>query len=92
MNIKLILIVLIAFFSLPRAVSQSSDIEKEIKIIEEEITYLEGFLKSVMKKLGNERFVNNAPEKVVALEKKKKEDSEKRIAALKNKLESLKSQ
>ena len=71
--------------------SDEIDVEKEIKLIEEEITYLQGFLKSVEKKLSNVRFVENAPEKVVALEKKKKEDSEKRIKALHEKMEHLKS-
>ena len=71
--------------------TQEIDHEKEIKIITEEITYVKGFLKSVLKKLGNERFVQNAPEKVVAMEKKKKEDVEKRIVALEEKLENLKS-
>lgn len=71
--------------------TQEIDHEKEIQIITEEITYTKGFLKSVMKKLGNERFVQNAPEKVVAMEKKKKSDVEKRIAALTEKLENLKS-
>jgi valyl-tRNA synthetase len=67
------------------------DVESEIKIIDEEIAYLRGFLTSVNKKLGNERFVQNAPEKVVALEKKKKSDAERRIEALEVKLENLKS-
>jgi len=66
------------------------DHEKEIQIIDEEINYLKGFLKSVTKKLENERFVQNAPEAVVELERKKKEDSEKRINALEVKLENLK--
>jgi len=72
-------------------IDKEIDVEKEIVIIEEEIKYLQGFLKSVMKKLGNERFVQNAPEKVVLMEKKKQEDGEKRISALKEKLENLKS-
>ncbi len=71
--------------------NQEIDHEKEIEIITEESNYLKGFLKSVMKKLSNERFVNNAPENVVRLEKKKKEDTEKKIAALDEKLNNLKS-
>jgi len=70
---------------------QEIDVEKEIGIIEEEIKYLHGFLNSVEKKLSNERFVQNAPEKVVEMEKKKKEDGYKRIKALKEKLDNLKS-
>ena len=65
---------------------QEIDVEKEMSIITDEISYLEGFLKSVMKKLGNERFVQNAPEKVVEMERKKKEDAEKKIKALQGKL------
>lgn len=71
--------------------NQEIDHEKEIQIITEEIEYFKGFLKSVVKKLDNERFVQNAPEKVVAQERKKKEDVEKRIADLEEKLENLNS-
>ncbi len=71
--------------------NQEIDHEQEVKIIEEEIVYMQGFLNGVRKKLSNERFVQNAPEKVVALEKKKMEDSEKRIASLQEKLKHLKS-
>jgi len=66
------------------------DVEAEKKKIQEELSYTEGFLKSVDKKLSNERFVNNAPEKVVAIEKAKKEDAEAKIEALKASLDSLK--
>lgn len=71
--------------------NQEIDVEKEIEIIEEEIKYLQGFLNSIMKKLSNEKFVNNAPAKVAETENKKKEDAEKRIKALQEKLENLKS-
>jgi valyl-tRNA synthetase len=72
--------------------SQEIDLDKEIEIIEDEIYYLKGFLKSVLKKLENRKFVDNAPEKVVALEVKKKEDAEKRINSLIEKLENLRAQ
>lgn len=65
------------------------DIEAEKEKLKTEIEYAEGFLKSVMKKLSNERFVNNAPEQVVAVEQKKKEDTEQKIEVLKAKLASL---
>ena len=65
------------------------DVEAEKKKIEEELNYTQGFLKSVEKKLSNERFVNNAPEKVVAIEKAKKADAEAKIEALKASLENL---
>ncbi len=65
------------------------DVEAEKKKIQEELDYTEGFLKSVDKKLSNERFVNNAPESVVAIEKTKKADAEAKIEALKASLKSL---
>ncbi|MCX2681156.1 valine--tRNA ligase [Galbibacter sp. EGI 63066] len=71
-------------------VSGAIDVEEEIGKLEEELSYTEGFLKSVQKKLSNERFVNNAPEKVVAGEKKKETDAIAKIATLKERLISLK--
>ncbi|NGZ89030.1 valine--tRNA ligase [Psychroflexus maritimus] len=65
------------------------NIEEEIEKINEEIKYLKGFLNSVEKKLGNERFVNNAPEQVVALEKKKKSDALAKLKTLEISLKSL---
>ncbi len=70
--------------------SGAIDIEAEIEKLTEELNYTEGFLKSVQKKLSNERFVNNAPEKVVAMEKKKEADAIAKIATLKASLEGLK--
>ncbi len=66
------------------------DKEAESKKLTEELTYLEGFLTSVMKKLSNERFVNSAPEKVVATERAKQSDAEAKIAAIKEQLLALK--
>ncbi len=65
------------------------DIDAEIKKITEELKYTKGFLQSVQKKLSNERFVNNAPEKVVAIEKKKASDAEAKIETLEKSLASL---
>ncbi len=65
------------------------DVEAEKKKLEEELKYAEGFLASVMKKLGNEKFVNGAPEKVVAVERQKKADAEQKIAALKAQIANL---
>ena len=59
------------------------DVEAEVAKLQSELTYLEGFLNSVMKKLSNERFVSNAPEAVVAAERKKQADAESKIAAIK---------
>ncbi|MGM0496985.1 MAG: valine--tRNA ligase [Bacteroidota bacterium] len=66
------------------------DVDEEIKKLEEELDYTKGFLNSVMKKLENERFVQNAPEKVVNMEKKKKEDAESKIKTLEERINSLK--
>ena len=66
------------------------DKEAERERLSGELTYLEGFLASVMKKLSNERFVSSAPEKVVATERAKQADSEAKIAAIKEQLEALK--
>ncbi|WP_338732941.1 valine--tRNA ligase [Mangrovimonas cancribranchiae] len=65
------------------------DVEAEIEKLTEELNYTEGFLKSVQKKLSNERFVNNAPEQVVANEKKKEADALAKIETLKASLASL---
>ena len=66
------------------------DIDAEIKKQEAQLAHLEGFLAGIKKKLSNERFVANAPEAVVALERKKQSDSEEKIAALKASIEELK--
>ncbi|MGB6268561.1 MAG: class I tRNA ligase family protein, partial [Olleya sp.] len=66
------------------------DVEAEIKKLTEELNYTEGFLKSIQKKLSNERFVAGAPEQVVASEKKKEADALAKIETLKSSLASLK--
>jgi valyl-tRNA synthetase len=66
--------------------SEDIDVEAEIKKIEEELKYTKGFLISVSKKLSNERFVSNAPEQVVAVEKKKMADAEAKVKILEEKL------
>ena len=68
------------------------DIDAEIEKQEAQLKHLEGFLAGVMKKLSNERFVANAPEAVVAMERKKQSDSEEKIAALQESLAALKAQ
>ncbi|MBR1713302.1 MAG: valine--tRNA ligase [Alloprevotella sp.] len=65
------------------------DAAAEIEKAEAEIKHLEGFLAGVEKKLGNARFVENAPEAVVALERKKKSDAETKIKALRERLSEL---
>ncbi len=70
-------------------VSQNIDKEAELKKLAEELKYAEGFLASVEKKLSNEKFVNGAPEKVVAVERQKKADAESKIAALKAQIAAL---
>ena len=67
----------------------SIDVEAEIAKLTEELNYTEGFLKSVQKKLSNERFVAGAPEQVVASEKQKEADAMAKIETLKASLASL---
>lgn len=66
------------------------DITEEIEKIEKELDYTKGFLKTVEKKLSNERFVSNAPEQVVAIEKKKQSEAQEKIVMLEERLKSLK--
>ncbi|MDC1355637.1 class I tRNA ligase family protein, partial [Flavobacteriaceae bacterium] len=66
------------------------DVAAELLKLEEELSYTEGFLKSVQKKLSNERFVSGAPEQVVASEKKKEADAIAKIETLKASLKNLK--
>lgn len=66
------------------------DVAAEIERLEKEIAYLEGFRKSVEKKLGNERFVANAPAAVVDTERRKLADATSKIDNLRASLEALK--
>jgi len=66
------------------------DVEEELKKMEEELKYTKGFLISVQKKMSNERFVNNAPAKVVEMEKKKMADAEAKIKVLEDRIASMK--
>ena len=68
------------------------DIDAEIAKQESQLQHLEGFLNGVIKKLSNERFVQNAPEQVVAMERKKQSDAEEKIAALRESIAALKAQ
>ncbi|MFT6966916.1 MAG: valyl-tRNA synthetase [Marivirga sp.] len=65
------------------------DIEKEKGELQKELDYTLGFLKSVEKKLSNERFVSNAPEKVLVMEQKKQADAEAKIKTLEASLAGL---
>jgi valyl-tRNA synthetase len=66
------------------------DVEEELKKLEEELKYTQGFLKSVMGKLSNERFVSGAPEAVVAKERAKQADAEAKIKVLEEQIARLK--
>ncbi len=77
-----------AEFAVP--VAGSIDVEAEIAKLEADLEYTRGFLASVEKKLSNERFVANAPEAVVAGERKKKADAESKIATMEQALQALK--
>ncbi len=70
-------------------VAQNIDVDAERERIHKEITYLEGFLKSVNAKLSNERFVQNAKPEIVANEQNKKADAEAKIKLLEESLASL---
>ena len=70
-------------------IGERLDLEKERENILKEIAYSKGFLASVAKKLSNERFVNSAPEAVVAAEKKKMADAQGKINALEESLAKL---
>ena len=65
------------------------NVDEELKKLQAELAHQEGFLRGVMGKLSNERFVQNARPEVVELERKKKADAEKRIATLKEAIASL---
>jgi valyl-tRNA synthetase len=69
-----------------------TDISEEIKKAEAELDHLHGFLKSVNAKLGNEKFVANAPGQVVEMEKKKQSDAQTKISALEKLIQDLKKQ
>ena len=66
------------------------DVKAEIEKLEAQLKHLEGFLNGINKKLTNEKFVSNAPEAVVAMERKKKKDSEEKIAVIRESLKALK--
>jgi valyl-tRNA synthetase len=70
-------------------VGELHNTEDELKKLEEELNYTKGFLDSVMKKLSNERFVSNAPAKVLDLENKKKSDAETKIKAIEERIASM---
>lgn len=70
--------------------SQNIDVTKELKKLTEELNYTKGFLNSVQKKLGNERFTNNASAQIIETERKKESDAIAKIAMLEESLHSLK--
>ncbi len=65
------------------------NVAEELEKLQEELKYQEGFLNSVLKKLSNERFVNNAPEKVITIERKKQTDAEAKIETIKQSIAAL---
>lgn len=69
--------------------SDKTNVETELKKLNAELEYQKGFLKSVMKKLNNERFVQNAKPEIVENERKKKADAESKIALLKENIAAL---
>ena len=75
-------------FAIP--MDQFINVEEELKKLEADLAHQQGFLRGVMAKLSNERFVQNAKPEIVALEQKKKSDAESRIAALEEAIKALK--
>ena len=69
--------------------SDKMDVEAELKKMKAEREYYAGFLQSVMKKLGNERFVQNAKPEIVENERKKQADAESKIALLEESIKAL---
>ncbi len=74
-------------FSIP--LQNNINIEEELKKLNADLEYYQGFLNTVMKKLSNEKFVANAPEKVVAIERKKQSDAQEKIDAIKASIAAL---
>ena len=68
---------------------QKLDIQSELSRMRSELDYYRGFLLSVMKKLDNERFVKNAPESVLNLEKKKRDDAESKIRTIEERIKEI---
>ena len=71
-------------------IAASIDLQAEIGKLKEELAYQKGFLASVQKKLSNERFVSNAPEKVISNERKKEADALAKIAMIEESLQGMK--
>ena len=67
----------------------SIDVKAELDKLQKELDYTKGFLKSVEGKLKNERFVNNAPEQVVSVERKKQVDALSKITVLEEQIAAL---
>ena len=72
-------------------VVQEIDVEKELEKLKGDLKHQQGFVTGVEKKLSNERFVSNAPEAVVALERKKLQDGQERIAQIQQQIDKLES-
>jgi valyl-tRNA synthetase len=81
---------LVGTYEMALPLGQLVNADEEIEKMEAQLKHLEGFLAGVKKKLANERFVANAPEAVVAMERKKQADSEEKIATLKQSIAALK--
>ena len=65
------------------------NVEEELKKLQEELTYTQGFLASVRKKLSNEKFVNSAPAQVVDIERKKEADALAKIETLEKAIKAI---
>ena len=84
-----IFILLLSFVFQPNSFANRTP-KSPTKKLQKELDYAKGFLKSIEGKLNNERFINNAPEQVVANERKKLSDTKEKIKILEDKIKSLK--
>jgi valyl-tRNA synthetase len=81
--------ILVGIYEVWCELDQTIDPEKEKEELNRDLTYYQGFAESVLKKLGNERFVSNAKAEVVEMERKKLADAQEKIALITKRLESL---
>ena len=72
-----------------RIVTRLEDMAEELAKLRDELKYQQGFLASVMKKLGNENFVSKAPAKVIEMERKKQADAESKIKSIEESIAAL---
>lgn len=83
------IVIMVRSIEISFPVSENMDRDEEISRIRKELDYTIGFLRSVEKKLTNEKFISSAPPKVIALEQKKLDDAKAKISSLEKQIEAL---